>query len=389
MAEPPDENTGPDESARRTREQRPFPAEPFEDSIELATAIHQYSSGKPIRRLTLFDQMGKSPESGPSRQLITNSTKYGLTRGSYKAEQLELTPDGAIATDDEASPRERARVRAQLAILNVPVFKTLYEQFVGNKLPAKQVLIDAAKEQGLSAELAEEAVETFIVNLKYVGLLQTLSGADRIITVDHLLDSLPPATGPRVTVVGGPAPPRVYDGLSASSFDEICFYITPIGEDGSEERKHSDLFLGSLVEPALEPFKLQVVRADKIEKPGMITKQIIEHLVRSRLVIVDLSFHNPNVFYELAIRHAMRLPTVQIIRKHDRIPFDVGGSRTVIIDSTDIYSLVPKIETYRAEIASQARRALEDPSGTDNPVTLFYPDLNVTLGKHARETSGA
>ena len=45
-------------------------------------------------------------------------------------------------------------------------------------------------------------------------------------------------------------------------FDAVCFYITPIGEDGSEYRKHSDLFLGSIVEPAIEPFKLKVIRAD-------------------------------------------------------------------------------------------------------------------------------
>lgn len=133
------------------RAQRPFPASSFEEALELASAIHKFSSGRPIRRLTLFDQLGKSPESGPSRQLITNSAKYGLTKGSYKAEQIELTPDGAVASDADAPPRERARAQIKLAILEIPVFKALYERFVGNKLPAKQVLIDAAKEQDLTS----------------------------------------------------------------------------------------------------------------------------------------------------------------------------------------------------------------------------------------------
>jgi len=106
-----------------------------------------------------------------------------------------------------------------------------------------------------------------------------------------------------------------------AQYETTCFYITAIGDEGSEYRQHSDLFLGSFVEPALEAFKLTVVRADAIDKPGVITKQIMDYLIKSRLVIADLSFHNPNVFYELAIRHAVRLPVVQLIRTCDKIPF--------------------------------------------------------------------
>ena len=34
--------------------------------------------------------------------------------------------------------------------------------------------------------------------------------------------------------------------------EKVCFYIAPIGEEESEERKHSDLFLESIVAPAFE-----------------------------------------------------------------------------------------------------------------------------------------
>jgi len=122
-----------------------------------------------------------------------------------------------------------------------------------------------------------------------------------------------------------------------------------------------------------------VVRADAIDKPGTITRQIIEYLLKSRLVIADLSFHNPNVFYELALRHAMRLPVVQLIRASDRVPFDLNQIRTIRIDTSDIYALVPKIDTYRSEIASQVRRALDDPDSVDNPITTYYPGLRMSL----------
>jgi hypothetical protein len=129
----------------------------------------------------------------------------------------------------------------------------------------------------------------------------------------------------------------------------------------------------------LAAFKLSVVRADAIDKPGVITKQIIEYLVKSRLVIVDLSFNNPNVFYELAIRHMMRLPVVQLIRSGDRIPFDINQMRTIIIDTSDIHILVPRIDTYRAEIATQVRRALENPEAVDTPISTYFPSLKASL----------
>ena len=46
----------------------------------------------------------------------------------------------------------------------------------------------------------------------------------------------------------------------------------------------------------------------------MISRQIIEHIMHARLVIADLSFHNPTVFYELALRHMTGKPTIQVIR---------------------------------------------------------------------------
>ncbi len=366
---------------RKARKQRPFPACSFTEAMELAQSVLEYGSGQAVRRISVFDHIGKSPESGPSRQWITNANKYGLIKGGYQAEHLELTPDGAKAVDDELSKREQTKARIKLAIEDIPIFKGLFERFSGNKLPARAALVDAAKDLDISEDFAEEAVDTFIVNIRDLGLLQTLSGAERIISVDHLLDTLPTSQQtPRTpstqthTHTGGHLVT-----LEQANFENTCFYITPIGDEGSEHRKHSDLFLGSIVEPALEQFGLQVIRADAIDKPGVITRQIIDYLLRARLVIADLSYHNPNVFYELAIRHAARLPVVQIIRAADRIPFDLNQVRTVKIDTSDIFSLVPKIDTYRSEIANQVRRALDNPDSVDNPITTFYPNLKVQI----------
>src|SRR4051794_7193771 len=70
---------------RRERRTPLFPAVPFEEALTIANAIQKHAAGQKVRRLTLFDSLGKSPDSGASRQLITNSNKYGLTKGSYTA----------------------------------------------------------------------------------------------------------------------------------------------------------------------------------------------------------------------------------------------------------------------------------------------------------------
>lgn len=374
---------------KRTRTVRNFPATTFGEALKFAESVNRIGSGQSIRRLVLLDEMGLSPTSSSSRQAITNSAKYGLTKGSYNAEFIELTELGRKATSDNSRQRERERARIESAILEIPPFRGVYEQFVDNKLPAKLVLIDKIKDFDVADDAAEEAVDTLIVNLREVGLLKTLSGAERIISVDMRLDELPSsadATPPTQETPQGSSPPRTSTNIITSDraeFEATAFYVSPIGADDSEARRHADLFSASIVEPALEQSKLKLVRADQIDSPGVITRQILDYIINSRLVIADLSFHNPNVFYELAIRHLMRKPTVQLMRKRDSIPFDINQSRTVLIDDSDIYSLVPQIPVYIATISAQIRQALENPDSVDNPVSVYFPRLFAEVREEA------
>ncbi|WP_157610101.1 hypothetical protein [Variovorax sp. Root434] len=374
--------TKPAEEAARTRTARPYPASSFQDALDLGNAIMQHAAGERVRRLTLLEKMGKSATSSATKMMITNSGKYGITTGSYAADFLELTPIGSIAVNPAKAEKERRKSAFDLAIDGVAPFKLLYDHYKGKRLPEREIIKDILRDSGINVPDLDECVDTFIVNVKDLGLLRTIGGAETLITVEQLLEELPNVDGSGTTArapATQPAPPIVKkvadDSASASDWEKICFYITPIGADDSVERKHADLFMSSLVQPALAELGLTVVRADQIGEAGMITTQVLEYLKKSKLAIADLSYLNPNVFYEVALRHALRLPVVQLIRKADRLPFDVNQSRTLIFDTSDIYSLVPKLQTYRAEIANQARKAIEDPESVGNPVSVFYPDF--------------
>ncbi len=387
--------------AGRRRRPRTFPVLSFEEALFLANSIQKHGAGQPIRRLTLFEALDRSPDSGSARRLMTSSNQYGLTNGSYSSEMLSLTQLGSTASDPNSAPGAKLAARADLAINKIAPFRAIYDQYKGSRLPSVEVLRDAAQTAGVPADQVTECVETFLANARQLGLVRSIGGSERLIPIEAAVESASDTgdsdAAPRnatVAAVYDNEPEALYrperpqrniraaasDSLTAASADlaNSCFVISPIGATDSVERKHADLVLSALIEPALAQLGITAIRADQISKPGMITGQVIEHLVRAKLVIADLSFGNPNVFYELALRHAMRKAAVQIIRTSDRLPFDVGQFRTVTIDMTDIYALVPQIELHRQEIARQCRAALEEGAIAESPTINVLPPSSGT-----------
>ncbi len=147
------------------------------------------------------------------------------------------------------------------------------------------------------------------------------------------------------------------------SLENECFFIAPIGKDGSPERNRSDGVLNFIVALAAEELELTAVRADKISEPGQITLQVIDHVLGARAAVADLAGVNPNVFYELAARHTARLPVALIAEKNSVLPFDIAQMRTIFFDHTDLRSA----DSCRAEIVKQLREALEN-GAVDSPI---------------------
>jgi hypothetical protein len=145
-----------------------------------------------------------------------------------------------------------------------------------------------------------------------------------------------------------------------------CFVIAPIGDEGSEVRKRSDLVLRHIFKPVAEECGYKVVRADELSEPGNITVQVIQHLIEDDLVIADLTGRNPNVFYELAVRHILKKPIVQIIKSGESIPFDVASMRTIFVDHHDL----DDVATCKEELIRQIRSVEKDPTKVNTPISL-------------------
>ena len=110
---------------------------------------------------------------------------------------------------------------------------------------------------------------------------------------------------------------------------KTCFVITPIGENGSITRRKIDGLIDEVIRPVLEKLNYTVIVSHRINDSGTMTSTIIEKAYNSDLVIANLTGNNPNVMYEVAIRHASAKPIIHITENISELPFDINDQRTI------------------------------------------------------------
>ncbi len=111
-----------------------------------------------------------------------------------------------------------------------------------------------------------------------------------------------------------------------------CFCISPIGKEGSEIREHADDVWKFIIDPALKAAGIRGYRADHMLEAGRITDQMYRSILGEDFCIAILTYHNPNVFYEVAIAQSAGKPVIMMILKGAGLPFDVHNSRVIEYD---------------------------------------------------------
>lgn len=149
-----------------------------------------------------------------------------------------------------------------------------------------------------------------------------------------------------------------------STNQEICFVIMPFSKTTDEHTedywtKHFEDFLKPLIEenPNLEARRSKAMRGD-------ILREIITDLVVSRVVVADLTDHNPNVYWELGVRQSFKHGTVTIAEEGTQLPFDIGGKGTLFYYPKDHL----KMEDFRKRFKEAIQDCLEHPERPDSHV---------------------
>ena len=106
-----------------------------------------------------------------------------------------------------------------------------------------------------------------------------------------------------------------------------AFVVMPFGEkEGIDFNRVYDGY----AKPALESAGFEVFRADEEMRAGNIRTDMFQELLLADLVVADLSVDNPNVWYEIGVRHALRARGVIHIKcRRDHMPFDVYTDRSL------------------------------------------------------------
>lgn len=111
--------------------------------------------------------------------------------------------------------------------------------------------------------------------------------------------------------------------LSVKPPKRQCFVIMPFSKTRSCRSEDWTEIYRNVIKPAVEGagFNYECRRSDGLA--GNIIEDILDYLNRADLVIADLTDRNPNVFYELGVRHALRRGTILITQKIAHVPFDL------------------------------------------------------------------
>ena len=165
---------------------KPYPVKPLETVLDLPRSIIEHGVQGEIQRLTLLDKMGISPTSSRTRDLITSSARYGLTVGSHSVSSLSVTDDGKALLDSQMPPAALLQTKFRIAIDQFGPFKAVYEKLSGSRLPDATVVGDTLVQAGVGEGDRDSAAKIFEANLRYIGLVQDVSGSDYVVTLDDI-----------------------------------------------------------------------------------------------------------------------------------------------------------------------------------------------------------
>ncbi len=157
------------------------------------------------------------------------------------------------------------------------------------------------------------------------------------------------------------------------------FVAMPFGRKAADDGCLIDFdrIYRELIRPALEDVGLEVLRADEEQNAGDIRADLFQELLMADLVVADLTLDNPNVWYELGVRHALRARGVILVQgPRAAQPFDIYTDRKLCYSLVDGAPDPATLAIQRKVLGDMARSTLTAWHGSKtSPVYSLLPNL--------------
>lgn len=171
-----------------------------------------------------------------------------------------------------------------------------------------------------------------------------------------------------------------------ATYEDLCFVIMPFGQRKIGDREYNfDAIYTNVFEIAISMVslpsgkRLRSKRADSASTTGMITQEMFRDILYARIVLADITGLNPNVFYELGVRHALR-PTSTVVFKevHSTIPFDVRDLRIFDYDIEGLSGFGGAVQRIRKSLdESLSAGMLDSPVVTALRDEIEWPAVDI------------
>jgi MAP3K TRAFs-binding domain len=173
----------------------------------------------------------------------------------------------------------------------------------------------------------------------------------------------------------------VYEFLVEGGWMRSCYVSIPFGVKADAEGRMLDFdgLYTTVIRPAVQELDMECRRLDEFPPGAIWHKTLFTAIISSDLMIADISTHNPNVLYELGVRHAMKRGRTLLISAGGRLPWNISYVQALFYEPDSSGRLAGEPASKFREALQATIRQSQRTAISDSPIYEFFPDLEVIL----------
>ena len=148
---------------------------------------------------------------------------------------------------------------------------------------------------------------------------------DGIKVLDHILDA--PLAGEQVGLFAWGTDRVDFTDVVVEPEAPLAFVAMPFSEPFTH-------LYEDVIRPIAAEMGIQADAVSEVYRPGIILEDIRQGIAEAKVVIVEITSDNPNVYYELGYAHGLNKPTILLAEREKTPAFDISSYRVIFYDNS-------------------------------------------------------